>query len=114
MNRRSFITSALAGLPLIGKLVQAQPPASLPPVYTGPIDYDEVKYVVGRWPFGFARGPIDRVEAVYIDHAKVYDRALSKQEVARIYINNPRTGKPWTEADINSAEFGKLISSASS
>jgi hypothetical protein len=66
MNRRSFITKALAGIaaiPLIGKLVKAQP--TLPPTWKGPIDYTSQSYQLGsggpeidiemcRWDFAAA------------------------------------------------------------
>lgn len=92
MNRRSFITKALAGLaavPLIGKLAQAKP--QLPPVYEGPVEYSEVKYVLGSYPPGLwpdisgngnhwavARGPVD-LESLHIDGRKVFDRKCNER-----------------------------------
>lgn len=69
MNRRGFIAKALAGIaaiPLLSRIAQAKP--QLPPVYKGPVEYGEVRYVLGRPPmsFAFCKGPVTRAARITV------------------------------------------------
>lgn len=83
MNRRSFIAKALAGLaaiPLIGRLVSALPaPLEIQPDENG-------------WYWTTLSPNEARSEVVYVG-GRVY-----------VYVNHP-SGEPWTEANLNTAEF---------
>jgi hypothetical protein len=69
MNRRSFITKALAGIaavPVLGKVARAVRSQGEPLIFS-------------------KHGPTGDLEFVWVDDAKVYDRALSQEEIERLY-----------------------------
>jgi hypothetical protein len=85
LNRRSFITSALAGLaavPLLGKLAQAQPQTYAQTLLSdGPTAYFPLDYP----PIRLVCGPMDQINRIWYGDIQVYDDAWSPEEVEAAY-----------------------------